>query len=319
MNDLNNNNRLLLKVELEPVQGKRFQPTGFPDLGAAEMQLSEGTRSLLVESAQSMANRLELVCLNKDRDGFVDPLNGLTMIKVENKDGKQITNSVSESHRICSYYIIDKDTEITKELEALEEKFSNGVDIKETAKLLFRLDINSLLHGIWASQIKSGRIKIPRALSAFIEADNVNDAISGGVKFDNVNPSSKDKEDGSKKDEDGGSIKGQGHIPFSRIEYTSDSIHAYFNLDLEQIKNYGLNEDQTELLTNLALWKIRAFLETGLRLRTACDLKIKGDIQVTEPKDYTLPDKTTLDSKIKELIQKCRKDLPEPVIVAYKK
>jgi len=27
--------RLLLEVELQPVQGDRFQPTGFPDLGAA--------------------------------------------------------------------------------------------------------------------------------------------------------------------------------------------------------------------------------------------------------------------------------------------
>ncbi len=310
MDVLHDCNRLLLRVKLEPVQGKRFQPTGFPDLGAAEIQLNEGTRSLLVESAQSMANRLEQVCLNKDGNDFVDPLHGLTMVKVEYKDGNHITNSVSEAHRICSYYIINKDTEITKQLEELEKKFTNGVDVKETASLLFRLDISSLLHGIWASQIGSGRIKIPRALSAFIEADNVNDAISGGVKLDNVNPSSND-------DEQGGSKKGQGHIPFSRIEYTSESIHAYFNLDLEQIRNYGLNEDQTELLINLALWKIRAFLETGLRLRTACDLRIKGDIQTTEPEEYVLPDKTSLDSKVKELVQKCKKYLPDPTIIVH--
>ncbi len=312
MDSLDGCNRLLLKVELEPVQGKRFQPTGFPDLGAAEIQLNADSRSLLVESAQSMANRLEDVCLNENKDDFADPLQGLTMVRVTNKDGKHVTNSVSEAHRICSYYIIEKDTEINKKLTELENKFTNGVDVKETAKLLFRLDVNSLLHGIWASQIKSGRIKVPRALSAFIEADNVNDAISGGVKFDNVNPS-------SSKDGDGGSEKGQGHIPFSRIEYTSESIHAYFNLDLEQIRNYGLNKDQTELLINIALWKIRTFLETGLRLRTACDLKIKGDVTVTEPQDYSLPDKASLDSKVKDLIKKCKDSLPEPTIIKQNK
>ena len=306
-----NSNRLLLKIELEPIQGKRFQPTGFPDLGPAEIQLNMGSRSLLVESTQSMANRLEIICLNEDGDDFQEPLLGLTMVKVIDKDRKHITNSVLEAHRICSFYIIHKDSEITKKLEELEEMYHNGVNIKETAKVLFSLDINSLLHGIWASHIKFGRIKIPRALSAFIEADNANDVISGGVKLDTVNPSS-DKEDG-------GAIKGQGHIPFTRIEYTSESIYAYFNLDLEQIRNYGLDENQTELLINIALWKIQTFLEKGLRLRTACDLKIKNKIIISAPEGFVLPDKKSLDLKIKELINKCKKDLPEPIKITYKK
>lgn len=51
---LQNENRLLFEIPLRPVQGSRFQPTGFPSLGAATLQTPEG-RSLLVESAQSMA------------------------------------------------------------------------------------------------------------------------------------------------------------------------------------------------------------------------------------------------------------------------
>jgi CRISPR-associated protein Csb1 len=51
--------RLLLKALLKPLQGYRFQPTGFPDLGAALYDGPDGKRMLLVESAQSMANRLE--------------------------------------------------------------------------------------------------------------------------------------------------------------------------------------------------------------------------------------------------------------------
>ena len=70
VDDLKDSNRLLIEVELEPIQGERFQPTGFPDLGAAEIQLNDNTASLLVESAQSMANRLEDVCLNPEKNRF---------------------------------------------------------------------------------------------------------------------------------------------------------------------------------------------------------------------------------------------------------
>ena len=48
--------RLLMEAELKPVQGARFQPTGFADLGAALYERPDGVRMVLVESAQSVAN-----------------------------------------------------------------------------------------------------------------------------------------------------------------------------------------------------------------------------------------------------------------------
>ena len=67
--------RLLLKAKLQPVQGSRFQPTGFPDLGAATFDAPNGDngskKMLLVESAQSMANRLEAVCWDEVADDWV--------------------------------------------------------------------------------------------------------------------------------------------------------------------------------------------------------------------------------------------------------
>ena len=66
--ELKSANRLLMEAELVPVQGGRFQPTGFADLGAATYQLPDGTRILLVESAQSMANRLEATILGPDNE-----------------------------------------------------------------------------------------------------------------------------------------------------------------------------------------------------------------------------------------------------------
>nr|WP_256360918.1 type I-U CRISPR-associated RAMP protein Csb1/Cas7u [Methylomonas koyamae] len=60
--------RLLIEAELQPLQGARFQPTGFPDLGAAVYDGPNGNRLLLVESAQSMANRMETVCWDAPND-----------------------------------------------------------------------------------------------------------------------------------------------------------------------------------------------------------------------------------------------------------
>ena len=305
--------RLLLEVKLKPIQGDRFQPTGFPDLGAAEISLSDDTTSLLVESAQSMANRLEEICLNADRDDFVDELKGLPMIKVNDKEKKQITNSVRESHRAGSYYIFDGgDDTIEKKFGVLDK----GGDIWDTsissaAKLLFKLDINALIHGVWIAkkQIAGGRIRISRALSAFIEANDAKSVTSGGTKIDHVKPGKDEVGDGAE--------KGKGNVPFPRVEYTARSITLYFNLDLRQIRSYGLEECQTELLIDLALWKIRKFLESGMRLRTACDLQIKDEPNTTHPEGFTLPDMSKLDAKIKESISKCKEHLPGSTTVTY--
>src|SRR5579875_670414 len=62
--------RLLIEAKLKPLQGTRFQPTGFPNLGAATYQGPGGVDMLLVESAQSMANRLEAVCWDEVNDDW---------------------------------------------------------------------------------------------------------------------------------------------------------------------------------------------------------------------------------------------------------
>src|SRR3546814_10953242 len=103
---LENAPRLLLRARLKPLQGTRFQPTGFPDIGAAQYEGPHGEAMLLVESAQSMANRLEVVCWDKVGDDWVQPLKDLSVIQVTDKDGKSLTNSVLEAHRINSPYIL---------------------------------------------------------------------------------------------------------------------------------------------------------------------------------------------------------------------
>ena len=93
LDPLKNQPRLLLKAVLKPLQGTRFQPTGFPDLGAATYDSADGKKMLLVESAQSMANRLEAVCWDTVVDDWVTPLKGLPHCEGE-RQNRQATDKL---------------------------------------------------------------------------------------------------------------------------------------------------------------------------------------------------------------------------------
>lgn len=310
--------RLLIEVPLKPVQGSRFQPTGFPDLGAAtysgirqENGEAVAVDSLLVESAQSMANRLEIVCWNEAEGDLIESLEGLSYVRVA-ENGRVLTTSIQESHRLNSPYILEGTDKtffktLKDELGGLEK---GRVDIRLFAAVLLKYDLNSLIHGVFLakSDLAGGRLRLPRALSAFIEAEGIDVAASGGVKFDQVDPQ-------------GDTKKGFGHVPFHRDEYTAEKITAYFNLDLAQLRGYGLGTDAENLLIALALFKIQKFLAEGLRLRTACDLEPVEGVVVKRPKGYTLPDITQLEAEMPSLVKAASSSFANPPVteVTYKK
>lgn len=160
--------RLLIEADLQPVQGSRFQPTGFPNLGAATYDGPNGERMLLVESAQSMANRLETVCWNTVQNDWVAPLQGLPLVKVVTAKGEPLTNSVLEAHRINSEYIAR-----AKGFEAISRAgFSKDrpFDVRrQLVPVLLKFDTNALVHGVFLEEI-GGVIRLPRLLSSFIDA-----------------------------------------------------------------------------------------------------------------------------------------------------
>ena len=311
--------RFLAEVELEPLQGSRFQPTGFPSLGAAEFTSisdnDQNVNSLLVESSQSMANRLEKVCWDDAKSSLVDSLAGLSVITINDKNGNFLTNSLLEAHRTNSSYIMDsKDQRLEKILkDELNVKIGNKsnnppFDVSKLVKFFFKYDTNAILHGVFLTKI-AGTYRLTRTLSSFIEAVNVKPVVSGGVKFDRVDSSGV---------EDGGSKEGYGNIPYSRTEYSAESIKAYFNIDLALIRSYNLPASATDLLLTFALWKIQRFLKTGLRLRTACDFKVKDSLKITQPENFSMPDFDSLDKDLKDAIKKCKSDglfTDEPLII----
>jgi CRISPR-associated protein Csb1 len=259
---------------------------------------------LLVESAQSVANRMELSCWDTATGDLIEDLSGLPFIRVM-RDGEELTNSVLEAHRINSPYILEGQDRMVfdllkKDAAGLE---SGAVRIADLARLVLKYDANAVLHGVFLAkkELAGGRLRLTRLISGFIEAKNVKVAESGGVKNDRVDPS-------------GDTSQGFGNVPFHRTEFTAEKLTAYFNLDLALLRGYGLGEAATRLLTALALFKVRRFLSTGLRLRTACDLEVKGEMVVTRPAGFDVPPEDELLAECKDLIVQCKPLFTEPPV-----
>ncbi len=288
--------RVLFEIPLAPIQGHRFQPAGFPNLGAATFQTSNGT-FLLVESAQSMANWLELTCWDESRQDVKAELEGLSHVRVL-RNGGFLTDTILESHRLNSPYLLvssDKTffEKIRGELGILE---TGPIDRRKLAEVLLKYDIGSLLHGIFLAkkELAGGRLRLARALSAFIEADGVRIAASGGVKNDHVNPSGVTK-------------VGFGNVPFARDEFTAERITLYVNLDLAQIRGYGLGDEVENLLILLAFFKLRTLIDGNLRLRTACDLCTTcQSISAKMSEELPLPSLADLKKALEPLIAACK-------------
>jgi CRISPR-associated protein Csb1 len=363
--------RILIEAALRPVAGTRFQPTGFPDLGPAVYETPDRTTMLLVESAQSMANRLEAVCWDEANEDVTAELQGLPYVKVKLAglgDGSDTTNSLLEFHRLNSPYIMNGTTtadiilEVKKQgsSETDQRKLPEGtgfadvlkhelgmtsvptpggakkrpsakgdespaadpatgekerddvagvVNLRRLAAACFKYDPNSLVHGVFLEKI-AGRLRHPRSLSAFIEARAVGRADSGGVKFDRALPKPKVAGVDAK--------GGYGNVPFHRTEFTAESITAFFTLDLAQIRGYGLSAHATHLLIALSLWKIRRFLDSNMRLRTACELELRAgqaSIQVKRPNaGFELPAAADLAMDVRELITSCKPQFAKPTM-----
>jgi CRISPR-associated protein Csb1 len=264
--------RTVLEADLTPIAGSLFQPTGFPDLGAAEF----GDGKLLVESAQSMANWLEGATWDVAVNDQVSELAGVPYVRVVDQSGNFLSSSRLEAHRLASAYIMAGTVGDIGGEKWLEQQFGlvkgRPLDYRAVARACFRLDPVSLVHGaFFARKNWPWQPRISRAVTSFIEASGVKPAVSGGVKRDVVINEAKG----------GVTAEGYGTVPHQRVEYTAGNITAFFTVDHAQFRSYGLSEPATALLEALADFEIATVLDGGLRLRTRCDLVVskitKGD------------------------------------------
>ena len=279
--------RLLVEAELQVpgFGGGRFQPTNFPDLGAALYRGADGKQWLLVESAQSMANRMERVCWldgdnETDRVGrYNDACNGIPYVLAVDTEDNALTASPLEAHRLASPYLWeafiqtdgkDKDKSLG---EMLKDKFTLSehrlVPWKKVASGLLEVDPACLLHGIWFSDADfvGGKVRLTRALSGFIEASDPATANFGFQKRDSVS-------DRTDKDAGQTAVEGFGSVIGPKQHFTSGKIKACFQLDLDRLRGYGLPAETVRALAAWAIYKMRRVLADGRDgvggLRTEC-------------------------------------------------
>jgi CRISPR-associated protein Csb1 len=180
-----------------------------------------------------------------------------------------LSSSRLEAHRLASAYVMNGKVDDVEGKVWMPERLGlvsgRPLDHRAVARGCFVLDPVSLLHGVFFARSEwPWQPRIARAVTSFVEAYNVTPAISGGVKRDSVNNQAKE----------GATTDGYGMVPYHRVEYTAGTITAYFTVDHAQIRSYGLSEPATALLEALAEFEIGTLLDSGLRLRTACDLAV---------------------------------------------
>ena len=327
--------RILIESKLRPVQGDRFQPASFSNLGNSVYERPDGKEMVLVDTAQSVANMLESTIISDDGVNVKKELDGISYVlselELNHKDGrsplKTSTSSLIEPHRINSPYIMFDHPEFQSKLVERAD-YSKGtlINWKKIGETLFYFDINSLLHGTFLSNLKDGgRFRVPRIVSGFIEAENAKRVLSGGVKNSSLNDP---RGEVVVEDHETGKVYTTGghetpnvytNVPYTRTEFTAESISGYFNIDLSLIYGYGMDRAASNLLISLALYKIVTLLKNGLRPRTACDLMVEKTI-VTYPDEFNLPSQKELLEEVRNNIAECRKKglFPEPPVTVVK-
>lgn len=296
-------------IPLRPLIGDRFQPTGFPDLGAALFKAKQPDGGVVdclhVESPQSMANRLEGTTWVDGGSDQPEALSGLPYVRVADTDGAFLTSSRLEAHRLASAYVIRGTVGGEKMLNRLPKQFGlekgRRLDLRRVAREVLALDPLSLIHGVFFARSEwAWQPKVQRTVTCFIDAKDVLPAVSGGVKTDSL-------------DVRGDTKSGEGMVPHQRTEYTATEITAMVSVDRDQIRSFGLGAPGEELLVALIDYELSMLFRGGsLRLRTACDLVVSDESSLSG-----IPEQADAAERVRAAIEGA-KDLLGPITEVVK-
>jgi CRISPR-associated protein Csb1 len=303
---------LIIKAEFAPLgEQRRFQPAGFPEMGHViydapktdqSGEPTEPVKVCIVDSAASMANHLETLCfanpaagiLHADLEGlpYVRCVtdrsylteNGRIILDPADPHDRAVVSTLTEGHRLASDYFLDARLNSESFRQILRREFGI-IEIKRDKTYfitpenwwtiygtIFGYDPNSLVHGVLFAK---EQIKVSRLLTAHLEAVGAARVGSAGVKFDRLGKTT------------------SGQPIFSKDEETAHRIEGVFLIDLGLLRSYGqgtsgLNDNQKQLLLELALWKVQRMLATPFRFRSGCHLRCIDQRYTTEDENMVL-------------------------------
>ena len=169
---------IILKDYLIPVEGKHspfFPPTfagsGEDDSAYCIDTLSDGTRTCLVDTVGSQANRMEPIFMKEPYNNLIPQISIHTKIKT--------INLCEVSHRLADA-LIRNSKEFKNMIEPALTNLAKG-DAVEIAKLA----PTSLVFGLWDS--RGTEVKMPRVVSSVIRAYNIDSLTRSAQYFIPVN------------------------------------------------------------------------------------------------------------------------------------
>lgn len=307
---------LVIKASLKPVGDlDRFQPTGFPEIGHViyDAPRADNTteKICIIDSAASMANHLESVCMDGSNSSDLHPdLLGLPYVvcvthrnfeqegdsikpAVDDPFDKAVVTSLTEGHRIASDYFLDA-FHRRPEWKTGEKKKEKG---KEKAVpphwggTVFR---ERLRADFGITEVKKDKTYFTHPEDWWKVYETIfrydPNSLVHGVLFakeqikisrfltahQEAFGAARVGSSGVKFDRLGKTLSGQ--PIFAVDEETAQEVRSTFIIDLALLRSYGrksngLSDLQKQLLLGLALWKIKRLLARPFRFRSGCYLK----------------------------------------------
>jgi CRISPR-associated protein Csb1 len=306
---------LVIKASLKPVGDlARFQPAGFPEIGHVIYDAPRGGNTTdkvcIIDSAASMANHLESVCMDGPNSSDLHPdLTELPYvvcvthrkfeqegdsIKPASNDpfDKVVVTSLTEGHRIASDYFLDafygkpewkaegkrkekgKDKTVPAYWEGIKfrERLRKDFGITEVKK-----DKTYFTHPEdWWEVYKAIFSYDPNSLVHGVlfakEQIKISRLLTAHQEAFNA---ARVQSSGVKFDRLGKTLSGQ---PIFAVDEETGEIRSTFIIDLALLRSYGrksngLNDAQKQLLFGLSFWKINRLLAKPFRFRSGCYLK----------------------------------------------
>lgn len=254
-----------------------FVPAKFKDVGHSVVRdASTGKNLVIVDSVQSIANHLESTLI--DQPGHVIAgLEGLPYVRltITDPNGRcRTTSSLELPHRLASGWFC-RPTE--RELRSFQEALSQRILDEGIAAATFRYCPNSLLHGVFYSQLvglNPNIAKSARLLTAEVVAFGAQSVADGGVAKDPLFISGDDFDVTALVGNNATAAQvGAGNIIFRHQAFIAERIELAVYLAEGRISRLQVPDPAKEVLRLLAMFKLAKMLAEPIDLRAHCIFK----------------------------------------------